>query len=460
MFTVNDGGTKFAQATKAGQTSTQRHKLSMRVFQWRRGQPQGQKLIIEGPEKLISCGPADLSILFTELDLFETPRAQGMLALFKHFDVPDAFVGERLNSVTHSFGNYEWEGVEFSWLHSLCKNVEVEERTIGRNKAHKIKTQLAHARGRALRQADYSWHRSAYLCKVEPRNISVNVSRGTIGNSSTEQSKRVTFLCFGAPGSLERRFEKMYQRWDWEQALREPYIIFQVVLDELYQQIDEMSQRLSGVFGDIEHTILSQAELPTTVAEEVDFLELHTVAKSVIYLNEGADAILLAIESMLTASLTLDIGAPLSSKLLAPRGLRYCKNQFQSTQLRLRSLEKRMGNIIQLAFNLISQHDNRTLQRDSTSMKTIAVMTLLFLPTTTIATIFGTQFFNFGESGDGTRRLHVSRWIWLFAFMSIVVTVVVYGIWILRDWRVKKRLRGESVSLRPDGGWRIAGFGL
>jgi Mg2+ and Co2+ transporter CorA len=97
------------------------------------------------------------------------------------------------------------------------------------------------------------------------------------------------------------------------------------------------------------------------------------------------------------------------------------------------------------AFNLITQHDNRIIQRDSTSMKTIAVLTLVFLPTTAIATIFGTQFFDFGETGE----LHVSRWIWGFALVSVLVTVAVCVAWIHRDWKVKRRLLGKSLSLNP-----------
>lgn len=62
----------------------------------------------------------DIEILnsFTELDLFRTPRAHDLLALLKHFEVPDAFVGERLDSVTHSFGSYEWDGVECKQMSS------------------------------------------------------------------------------------------------------------------------------------------------------------------------------------------------------------------------------------------------------------------------------------------------------------------------------------------------------
>jgi len=101
--------------------------------------------------------------------------------------------------------------------------------------------------------------------------------------------------------------------------------------------------------------ILSQAEHSGSPGEEVDFLELHTVAKSVIYMNEGADAILHAIEDMLetcTSSTFLqnpsNSNPPHSTTWLAPRSLRYSKGQFQSTKLRLKSLEKRMDNIIHL----------------------------------------------------------------------------------------------------------------
>lgn len=139
----------------------------------------------------------------------------------------------------------------------MCKNIEIEEGIIGRTSGRKIKTVHKHAKGRALRQADYSWHRSSYLCKTESKDPLVNDNLRVGGSSSTEPGKRVTFLCFGSPESLERRFEQLRRRWAWEQALREPYMIFHVVLDELYQQLHEMASRLSDVFGDMEHVRLS-----------------------------------------------------------------------------------------------------------------------------------------------------------------------------------------------------------
>ncbi len=143
----------------------------------------------------------------------------------------------------------------------MCKNIEIEEGIIGRTSGRKIKTVHKHAKGRALRQSDYSWHRSSYLCKTESNDASVNGNLRVGGSSSTESGKRVTFLCFGPPKSIQRRFEQLCQRWAWEQALREPYMIFQVVLEELYQQLHEMAIRLSDVFGDMEHVSLTLPSL-------------------------------------------------------------------------------------------------------------------------------------------------------------------------------------------------------
>lgn len=58
-------------------------------------------------------------------------------------------------------------------------------------------------------------------------------------------------------------------------------------------------------------------------------------------------------------------------------------------------------------------------------MKTISVVTLLFLPTTTVGTIFGTQFFKFGDASDIRTDFRVSRWIWLLALFSVSLTLIV-----------------------------------
>jgi hypothetical protein len=90
--------------------------------------------------------------------------------------------------------------------------------------------------------------------------------------------------------------------------------------------------------------------------------------------------------------------------------LAHAETQFQSTSLRLKSLENRMDNIIALvclipftdcesgqgqetlidiilikSFHLVTQDSNRIMQADSNSMATIAFVTLIFLPMSTVS---------------------------------------------------------------------------
>jgi len=141
--------------------------------------------------------------------------------------------------------------------------------------------------------------------------------------------------------------------------------------------------------------------------------------------------------------------------------LQYRKSLFQSTQLRLNSLDRRMQNIISLvsllpaailalgdadrrsqSFNLVTQQDSRIMQKDSSSMKTIAMMTLLFLPASAISTVFGSQFFDF--SGDNG-RFRVAPMFWLYWVITIPVTIFVLGFWQWYYRRAKKKLMLSDV---------------
>jgi len=67
-------------------------------------------------------------------------------------------------------------------------------------------------------------------------------------------------------------------------------------------------------------------------------------------------------------------------------------------------------------------------RRDSSSMKTIAVLTLFFLPATAMASIFGMSMFDWkAKDGDTV----VSRNIWIYIVVAVVLTCLVLIIWIL-----------------------------
>jgi hypothetical protein len=78
--------------------------------------------------------------------------------------------------------------------------------------------------------------------------------------------------------------------------------------------------------------------------------------------------------------------------------------------------------------------------RRNVTMQTIAVVTMLFLPATFIATLFSTSFFNF-QASDGPV---VSRWVWLYVLVTLTTTVAIQGIWFLNT-RKKDRMISKAL---------------
>ena len=78
--------------------------------------------------------------------------------------------------------------------------------------------------------------------------------------------------------------------------------------------------------------------------------------------------------------------------------------------------------------------------RKNDAMRSIAVVTMLFLPPTFIATLFSTSFFDF-QSRDGPV---VSHWIWLYVLLSVVLTAMIQGLWFLNAqnvWKIGKPVK-------------------
>jgi len=93
-------------------------------------------------------------------------------------------------------------------------------------------------------------------------------------------------------------------------------------------------------------------------------------------------------------------------------------------------MDRRMGNIINLSFNLVTQQDSRIMQRDSKSMRTIAVVTMVFLPVATVAGVFGSQLITLDSTAQYHLRVSPDFWIlWAIAVPLTVVVMVVWRLW-------------------------------
>ncbi|KAK1760107.1 hypothetical protein QBC47DRAFT_408214 [Echria macrotheca] len=71
---------------------------------------------------------------------------------------------------------------------------------------------------------------------------------------------------------------------------------------------------------------------------------------------------------------------------------------------------------------------NRITKHDSNSLKTIAVVTLVFLPPTFVSAIFSTGVFNF-HADDGDHPQTISRWAWVYLLLCLLVTAVTVLLW-------------------------------
>ena len=88
---------------------------------------------------------------------------------------------------------------------------------------------------------------------------------------------------------------------------------------------------------------------------------------------------------------------------------------------------------------------NRINRQDSQSMKTIAVVTLFFLPSTFVSTVFGSGVFNFQAPDPPNAPRTVSEYGWVYLLVCILATVGTLMLWLI--WYVWGRKVLETSRL-------------
>ncbi|KAA8651688.1 uncharacterized protein ATNIH1004_000584 [Aspergillus tanneri] len=306
-----------------------------------------------------------LRIIFSPLDLPTSDAAESVIWLFEHYDTPSAFLTGRLRSVTHSFGAMDdVNGYNCAWFHYLCKNITITRDALGR-------AWISDPRPGApqLQHGDSTWIRSGYFL------------RWAVGSN---RDPEVTLLCFGASLSLEERLQQIPPQSISSSVIHDTYSLFAIILEELSLQMDNTVWDVMDVFRHIELNTL------TTGSDRESFTGLHNVSKHILFLQESMEAVTLTVKNLSAhhrSILKIVPDRDRHATIMAQAMLTHVETQFQSIGLRLNSLEKRMQNIIALSFHLVTQDGNRIMQADSNSMATIAFMTLVFLPMSTISPV-------------------------------------------------------------------------
>ena len=185
---------------------------------------------------------------------------------------------------------------------------------------------------------------------------------------------------------------------------------------------------------------------------------MHFVERASSFQNECLGFLLQQHELLTRRRLRRDLGSDHHHKInVAAEKARYSM-ELSASYARTRSrqlleLIYRIEMQVKTVDNLIAQGDARAnlaiaqqsrliaidTKRDSIAMKTIAGLTMVFLPGTFVATIFSMVFFQVEQ--DNKHALKVSPNWWLYVVVTIPLTAAVLMVWIIwLRWKVRSKV--------------------
>ncbi|KAJ5774432.1 hypothetical protein N7457_009328 [Penicillium paradoxum] len=244
-------------------------------------------------------------------------------------------------------------------------------------------------------------------------------------------TKQTVVLAFDLDPPVKERFLRAAMNPD-ETWLNDPFWVYPYLVEQI-----ALTQE-PAVWGIRDHVRGMETEAKPEGRPQPDYRRLHDIARHAIHVNETLDVALKNLEHILTHHEDFMNLKP-ENACVASEDIHSRLRSWESfiSNLRFRSIsnEKRLQNEIQLAFNTVAQHDagvtleiGRATQIDSATMKTIAFVTLTFLPPTFICAIFSMSFFDYGSDSGWT--MSSKFWIyWVFAIPTTVFTTLVWTYW-------------------------------
>ena len=148
--------------------------------------------------------------------------------------MPDEFTTERTIGACHSFGKRTTATGFKSWFHYLCKNIELTQIDNGRTAVRNRAAELGYLPTPQSPNADYSWQRAGFFL-------------------SSREDEDVTLVCFGVPHRVRARLDEFFSLQAWGDVGSCPYILFDLVLDGLYFEIEATLRNLTKISGFHEH---------------------------------------------------------------------------------------------------------------------------------------------------------------------------------------------------------------
>ncbi|KAF3034656.1 hypothetical protein E8E12_000961 [Didymella heteroderae] len=262
-----------------------------------------------------------------------------------------------------------------------------------------------------------------------------------------------TVFCIGTDAWFERSLHETLGRMWRNPASVDPWTVQVPLLEAVVALQDRSVWLVRDVVRNVEKDRLRSTR------KHDDFVRLHEAARHTAHCFETLGVSINTVDALRQEILETYAHKDEQDK----SGKRATKqiNKHIGAQLRMmrnlharsQSNRDRLQSEIALAYNMIAQRDSRTMTElgnaarfDSRAMRTIAVVTMAFLPPTFLSAIFSMSFFSFQpQENDGRGGWKVSDKFWLYFAFAIPLTCFTLAVWF---WR--QRLKGSQSQVETE----------
>ncbi|KAK3369227.1 hypothetical protein B0T24DRAFT_722199 [Lasiosphaeria ovina] len=231
-----------------------------------------------------------------------------------------------------------------------------------------------------------------------------------------------------------------------------PCILMDRGLDELVRDAEERRRSLTQIRIETGSQGFHHATI-MAMRDDRDDLDLDVLMQKLTSLSDSCSGmaavckmqhsfvdVVSAFETATTAI------AKSSSGRYARQQLRFFGQFLHGVESKVAYTKASVQDQVQTIYTLISQRDSRNhmalarttrrlaqlSRKDSTDMRVISAVTLVFLPATFTSTLFSASFFDFQPRAPADK---VSPWIWLYCLVTALLTCVVLASW----WHFSRR---------------------
>ena len=121
------------------------------------------------------------------------------------------------------------------WLHSLCKNIDLERDSRNRPRIYDLGMG-----SKQYSQGNYSWLRSGFFMRQENAPV------------KSPSTSSVTLIIFSASSRLQGVFAGLADHHAWQDVLEDPFSLFSIVLEDLSLEVEGSVYKVLDVLRYIE----------------------------------------------------------------------------------------------------------------------------------------------------------------------------------------------------------------